>query len=191
LTARLSLGGDYDAQRAILAGGTRTFDVQSALGTVEFVMSQGLSATVGYGHAWLFTSDGMRRNGPAFDVGLEWRRPRTIGSVHYRRAFLPSFGFGGTFQNQELGATLQATLSRGLRWSGGAAYSNNDPLVPGDPTLRTVSTRTSLGWVVKRRLQFDLFALHIAQNSQLAGGRVNRTRAGVQATVTEVMRAPR
>jgi hypothetical protein len=192
LTQRLSLGADYNAERATVARGAETFDVHSALGVVELILGPSATAKFGYGHAWLFTSeiDG-NRDGQALEAGLDWRRARTSGTIGYRRAFLPSFGFGGTFQNQELDASIRAQLSRWLNWSGGLGYAHNDPLVPGDPTLRTVSARTSLGWVVKRRLQFEAYAMHITQDSRLAGGQVNRTRAGLQATVSEVVRAAR
>jgi hypothetical protein len=43
--------------------------------------------------------------------------------------------------------------------------------------------------VVKRFMRFEVFGLHVFQDSGLAGGRVHRTRAGVQATVAGTMRS--
>jgi len=56
-------------------------------------------------------------------------------NVGYRRAFLPSYGFGGTFENQEFSAGFLAALMRRLDWSGTLAYRVNDPLVPRTTTL--------------------------------------------------------
>jgi hypothetical protein len=187
LNARLAVGADYEAQRAIVARGNELFDVHSALGVAEIALGPGAAATVAYGHAWLFTGGGLSRSGPAFDVGLDWHGRRVGGTLRYGRAFLPSFGFGGTFQNQELRATLQASPARWVRWTGGVALSNNEALDPTDPTLRAVTAQTSIGWIVKRRLRFEAFGLHVSQDSGLAGGRVHRTRAGVQATVSEMV----
>jgi hypothetical protein len=189
LTKRVSIGADYEIQRAIVANGTETFDVQSALAVSEFALGPSTKASFGYGHAWLTAGDGFSDNGPAFDVGLEWTGRHSGATLRYGRTFLPSFGFGGTFQNEELRASIRTSLSRSLQWSGSFAISDNDPLEPGDPTLRSISARTALGWVVKRRLRFDGFVQHVSQDSGLAGGRVLRTRAGVQATVSQTVRA--
>jgi hypothetical protein len=190
MTHRWTIGADYDLQRATVGGGAETFAVQSALGVTEFALSRAFTASFGYGHAWLDAGDEAgRRDGAAFNAGLSWSARRIGGTIGYRRAFLPSFGFGGTFQNEELRATLAAQLARYVRWSGGLALSDNDPLRPGDPTLRAISAQTSLGVVVKRFMRFEVFGLHVFQDSGLAGGRVHRTRAGVQATVAGTMRS--
>jgi hypothetical protein len=190
LSKRVAIGADYEAQRAVVDGGAETFDVQSALGVTELALSPTVKASLAYGHAWLTAGrNGFRDSGPAFDVGLEWEGRRVTGALSYGRSFLPSFGFGGTFQNEVLQASLRATLSRWVTWSGGVAVSDNDPLEPGDPTLRAVSAQSSIGWIVKRRLRLEVFGQHVSQDSSAAGGHVLRTRAGVQATVTDTVRA--
>ena len=189
LTQRFSIGADYEIQRAIVANGTETFDVQSALAVSELALGPSTKASFGYGHAWLTAGDGFSDNGPAFDVGLEWTGRHSGATVRYGRTFLPSFGFGGTFQNEELRASIRTALSRSLQWSGNFTISDNDPLEPGDPSLRSISARTALGWVIKRRLRFDAYVQHVSQDSGLAGGHVLRTRAGVQATVSQTVRA--
>ncbi len=192
VSQRFAFGGDYTMQRAIVGDGTETFDVQSALAAVEIGLSPSVRASAGYGHAWLSAGrDGFRDSGPAFNASLDWQGRRVSGTLGYARSFLPSFGFGGTFQNEELRASLRATLSRYVTWTGGVAVSDNDPLQVGDPTLRAVSAQTALGWTVKRRLRFEVFALHVSQDSGRPGGHVLRTRAGVQATVSDTMRATR
>lgn len=190
VTQRLTLGADYQMQRAIVAGGAETFDVQSALGVAEFALRPSLSASVGYGYAWLTAGRSSSRDtGPAFNAGVDWKGRHGGATLTYSRTFLPSFGFGGTFQNEELRATLRTQLTRAVDWSGSAAITDNDPLAPGDLTLRSRSAQTSLGWLAKRRLRFDVFLEHVSQDSGLAGGRVLRTRAGVQATVSQTVRA--
>jgi hypothetical protein len=190
LTPRWTVGADYVLQRATVGRGAETFEVQSALGVTEFALSPALSATFGYGHSWLAAGDAFGpRGGAAFNMGLTWNARRLSGTVGYRRAFLPSFGFGGTFQNEEFSATLAAQVARHVRWKGGVALSDADPLRPIDATLRSISAHTSLGVLLKRYLRLEVFGVHVFQDSGLAGGRVDRTRAGVQATVSGVMRA--
>ena len=192
LNQRVSIGADYDIRRAIVAGGTETFDVQSALAVSEFALGPRFSASLGYGHAWLTAGrNGFTDDGPAFDLALAWNGRHSGASVSYGRTFLPSFGFGGTFQNEELRADIRTSLTRYLQWSGSVAASNNEPLEPGDPSLRSISARTALGWVIKRRLRLDGYLVHVSQDSHLPGGHVLRTRAGVQATVSQTIRATR
>jgi hypothetical protein len=190
ISARVTLGGDYDFERAIVADGGDRFDVQSALFATEFALSQSLSFAAAAGWAWLTPGqEDPSRDGPAFQTGLAWRGRRATADLSYRRTFVPSFGFGGTFQNQELRAGLRLPLSKWVDWGGGAAASNSEPLLPGDPSLKTVSVQSSLGWTVKRHLRFEGFGGYVFQDSGLAGGRVGRTRAGVQASVIDTMRA--
>jgi hypothetical protein len=192
INPRLSLGADDEMQRAIVSGGTETFDVQSALAVSKIALSPAASISLAYGHAWLTAGqNGFSDDGAAFNVGIDWQGRHSGGGLHYSRAFLPSFGFGGTFQNEELRASLRTSLTRWVQWTASAAVSNNDPLEVGDPSLRSVSAMTSLGWVARRWLQMDAFVEHASQNSQLAGGHVLRTRAGVQATVSQTVRATR
>jgi len=189
ISQRVSIGANYEIQRAIVGGGTETFDVQSALAVSQIALGPSVSASFGFGEAWLTTSDGFSDTGPAIDVGVDWTGRHSGATLRYGRTFLPSFGFGGTFQNEELQASLRTSFTRWLQWSGNATLSNNDPLQSGDPALRSISARTALGWIVKRRLRFDAFVEHSSQDSGVVGGHVLRTRGGVQATVSQTVRA--
>jgi hypothetical protein len=190
VSPRFTLGGDYELERAIVADESERFDVQTALFVTEFAVSPSLGLSGGAGYAWLSPSQSQPgRTGPALQAGLVWRGRRSTADLSYRRTFVPSFGFGGTFQNEELRAGLRVPLARWLEWGGGAVGSNSEPLRPGDPTLQTISVQSSLAWTVKRRLRIEGFGAYVFQDSGLAGGRVGRTRAGVQASVTDTVRA--
>ena len=190
MSARVSLGGDYHFERAIMADASDSFDVQSGLFVAELSLSSSVSLAAGAGYAWLSPGQNEpRRDGPAFQGGLVWRGRQATGDLSYRRTFVPSFGFGGTFQNEELRAGLRLPLSKWVEWGGGAAASRSEPLRPDDPTLKTVSVQSSLAWTVKRRLRLEGYGTYLFQDSGLAGGRVGRTRAGVQASVTDTLRA--
>ncbi len=81
-TRRFTLGGDYQAQRAIVAGGAETFDVQSALVVSEIALKPSVSASFGYGYAWLTAGrDSLRDSGPAVNAGLDWRGRHSSGGL--------------------------------------------------------------------------------------------------------------
>jgi hypothetical protein len=189
LSPRVSFGADYVAQRALTGEAEELFDVQSVLAVSEVAIARHVEASFGYGHSWLFAGDGLRRNGPAFRLGLEWHGRRAVGRAGYSRAFVPSFGFGGTFQNEELHANLNAPLGRWLTWGGGLSATRSDPLTQGSPRLRTSLVQSSLAVTVKRRLRLEAVGSHVFQDSSGAGGRVHVTRLGVQASIATPVRA--
>jgi hypothetical protein len=188
VSSRVTVGADYELQRALITGG-EVFDVQSALAIAEVALSPHVALSAGYGHAFLTAGrGGDSRSGPAFEVSLDWQARRVTGTLGYERSFVPSFGFGGTFQNESVRAELRATLARWLQWSSRLSSSNSDPLALGDPTLRAVSGHTALSVVVKRRLRIEGYGEHVRQDSSGAGGRVHRTRVGVQMAVNGLVR---
>jgi len=190
VSPRFTLGGDYELEHGTVADGTEQFDTQTALFVTEFAVSPSLGLSGGAGYAWLAPGQNEPgKTGPALQAGLVWHGHRSTADLSYRRTFVPSFGFGGTFQNEELRAGLRVPLAKWLEWGGGAVGSNSEPLRPGDPTLQTISVQSSLAWTVKRRLRIEGFGAYVFQDSGLAGGRVGRTRAGVQASVTDTVRA--
>jgi len=189
ISPRVAVGVDYSAQRALAGDTADLFDTHSVLAVTEVAVARHVEATFGYGHAWLFTGDGTRRNGPAFRLGLEWHGRRAVGRVEYARAFLPSFGFGGTYQNQELRASLHAPFGRWFTWGAGGGATDSDPLTFGTPKLRAYSAQSSLAVTVKRRLRLEAIGSHVFQDSTGAGGRVHVTRLGVQASIATPMRA--
>jgi hypothetical protein len=188
VSPRVAIGVDYTAQRA-LAGETQDlFDTHSILAVTEVALARHVEASFGYGHSWLFTGDGQRRNGPAFRLGLEWHGRRAVGRVNYARAFLPSFGFGGTYQNEELRADLSVPVGRWFSWAGGGGATHSDPLTFGTPELRAYTAQTSVAVTVKRHLRLEAIASRVFQDSKGAGGTVHVTRLGVQAAIATPVR---
>ena len=200
LTSRVSVGGEYDMRRGIVDQ-VNEFDVQNALGTVDWRLTSRLQLSAGAGLSWLSAARGEEtRSAPAFRAELNGIGPRFGWNVGYRRSFLPSFGFGGTFENQEFTAGFLSTLTRRLDWSSTLAYRVNDPLVDdpllNDPlagpeanlSLKSVWLRSSISYLATRWLRVEGFYAAVLQDSQRAGGKVNRSRLGVQVVTSTRMR---
>jgi hypothetical protein len=189
ISPRVAIGADYTVQRALAGETADLFDTHSVLAVSEVALARHVEASFGYGHSWLFTGDGQRRNGPAFRLGLQWHGRRAVGRITYARAFLPSFGFGGTYQNEELRANLSVPVGRWFSWNGGGGATHSDPLTFGTPELRAYSAQTSIAVTVKRRLRLEAFGSRVFQDSKGAGGRLHVTRLGVQASIATPVRA--
>ena len=98
----------------------------------------------------------------------------------YGRSYIPSFGFGGTVQNEEVRVSLHAPMGRRFELDGTVAYRQNDSLDIAEADLEGVSAQGSFGYAPTRWLRLEVFAIHSFQDSQLAGGQISRTQAGVR-----------
>ena len=210
LSSRLTLGAEYDLRRGTVDQ-VSEFDVQNALATIDWRLAKQLQVSAGAGMSWLSADrEEARQSGPAFRAELSGTSQRFGWNVGYRRAFLPSYGFGGTFENQEFSAGFLSTLTRRLDWSGTLSYRVNDPLlrsdraqgildgpvlldgslpiVQTDLSLESLWLRSSISFLATRWMRVEAFYAGVLQDSQRAGGKVNRSRLGVQVVTSTRLR---
>ncbi len=189
LTPRLSVGAEYNLRRANV-GEIQNFDTQNAMGTVDYHLGPRYSLSAAAGLSWLHTSSESTTVGvhPPFASVSTATGQRLAWNVGYRKSFLPAVGFGGTFQNQEFQAGFFATLARRLSLSGSVAVTENDSLRTSELGLRTTWARSSISYAATRYLRIEGFYSAAFQNSQRPGGRVNRSRSGVQVATSTRMR---
>lgn len=189
LTSRLTIGAQYDFQHAIVSDGGDAFDIQHAMALAELQLGPALALTGSAGQAWLGAGrDVGRRDAPIFRVGLAMTRPRLGWSLEYGRSYLPSFGFGGTMQNEEVVGTLRLPMTRRFAFTGRAGYRENDPLAAGDTSLRAITAQASLTCAATGWLHLEVYGQHAFQDAQRAGGQVDRTQVGVRLATLKPMR---
>src|SRR5262249_41831332 len=138
--ARLTLIADYKFQHAIVATIGQTFDVQNGGGGIEYKLSEltFVSAAAGISHL-ASTETATSRTGPALRVSLAHHVRTADVDLAYIRSFIPSYGFGGTMQNEEASARLRVPLARRIYTVGGVSWRRNDPLTENELPLRSVS----------------------------------------------------
>jgi len=159
------------------------------MGTVDYRIAQRLALSGGAGLSRLsMTGVDANRTAPAFRIGLSGSSARIGWNVGYRKSFLPSFGFGGTFENQEFMAGFLAPLTRRLDLTGSFAVRESDPLVDSDLGLRSIWARSSIAYLANRWVRIEGFYTAVFQDSQRPGGKVNRSRAGVQVVTYKRLR---
>lgn len=182
LRKRLAVGAAYSFRRALVAGGGGVFNVSEITGTVKFQATQTLSLSGALGASQLSDiSRAARQVGPAWSLSATQAVPHASVSVAYLRSYVPSFGLGGTVQNEELDANIRVPFLRNrLYWLGGLSRRSNQPLTPGEQPLQSLWLSSSAGYTVKRWLRVEGYYWRSQQNSQIPGGRVDRSRLGVQ-----------
>jgi len=189
VASHVAIGGEFEARHATVEGASPDFNMEDALFTTEIQLAKRLQLSAGAGYSWLTAREiGVTRAAPALRANLNGSGEKFAWNISYRRSFLPSFGFGGTFQNEELEGGVFGPLSRRFEWSTQIALRNNDPLQEGVPGLVSLWNRGSIAYIANRWLRIQGFYTFAHQDSQRAGGRVDRARVGVQVIATKRMR---
>lgn len=190
LSERMTVGAEYGVRLADLNEGTRQVVFQDAGGTVTYAAGPHTSLSVGAGMSHL--DDRSReetRTGPYVRAGVTHQGDRATVGAAFERMFVPSFGFGGSNQSQELRAFVQMPLTRNRAYvQGSAAWRRSDPFLAGELKLDTIWVRSTLGYALARWLRLEGFYAFTSQDSQVTGGEISRHRSGVQVVISQPVR---
>jgi hypothetical protein len=188
LSRHLAIGGEYQFTNAVVNGRTLAgtpgpqdrFDLQMGSATAQYQAAAGTTVFGGFGVAQLgagLTHEG--RTGPQWRAGISQRVGRGLVAASYERAYIPSFGFGGTFQNEQWTANVHAPIGRTRAYvDGGVSWYNNDSLDSGQPSLQTAWLSGTLGYYATRWLSIEGFYGRTQQDSQRTGGQLERNQIG-------------
>jgi hypothetical protein len=189
LNARLTFLVDYSIQHALVNTVDQTFDVQNGSVGVEYKLSDLTRVFATGGISQLTTSAiAPGRTGPAWRLGLS-RHFRTADvDLDYTRSFVPSYGFGGTMQNEEAGARVRLPLARRVYTSGGVSWRRNDPLVDVEPPLRSVWIEAVFGYAMTPLVHVEAFYGGTHQVIDRPGGVIDRNRFGFQVITAKPLR---
>jgi len=189
LTERFALTADYALQHAIIGSLGEAFNVQNAYGGGEYKLSDltRIFAVAGISRL-VVTQFSQNRTGPAWRLGLS-RQLRTAGvHVLYSRSFVPSYGFGGTMQNEEMTGRFSVPLGRRFYSNSGLSWRRNDPLTDGGLPLRSYWIEGTLGFVATPWVRIEAFYAGTHQTINRPGGQMDRNRAGFQVITAKPVR---
>jgi hypothetical protein len=187
LSRRLVIGGEYEFTRAIVNGSSflgvvgpqDRFNMQTGTLTVQYQAAAGTKLSGGAGLARLGAGlTHEARTGPEWRAGFEQRAGRAVVTASFHRSYIPSFGFGGTFQNEQWMANVRMPLGSRAYVDGGVSWLNNDALDVEQPSLQTAWFSSSVGYYATRWLTLEGFYGRTQQDSQRAGGQLERNQIG-------------
>ena len=214
LNGRTSLTADGDLQHALIAGfapepavataataagptgstladpnGPGTFDLLNGTVGLERRASARLtySGALGISRLGLSTT-GTTRMAPMWRLGLSRQFEKGVVDVGYSRSFVPSYGFGGTVQNEQVTGVARAPLGRRLNGHASLAWRRNEALVNTDPSLWSWWIEGGIGYRLRPWLQLDAFYASDRQRIDRPGGDIVRNRVGVQLSTGRVVR---
>jgi hypothetical protein len=198
LSPHLVVGGEYEFTRAIVnsrsplqqGGQQDRFNMQSGSVTAQYQLRADTTLSGGLGVARLGAGlNHQGRTGPQFQAAIIQRAGRGVVSASFRRAYIPSFGFGGTFQNEQWTANVRMPLGRTRTYvNGGISWLNNDPLDSDQPSLQSAWLSAVFGYYATRWLSLEGFYGRTQQDSQRAGGQLERNQVGFRVVATKPVR---
>lgn len=203
VSERAAIGADYSYRRALVTGDVEPFDFHTAEAALDYELSPLWSLQGGAGVVYLQkTLLTEAHAGPAWRVSLQRSHAGTTFHVGYLRTFIPSFGFGGTVESQDVGVGFRTPLfhSRHFYLDGSAVFRDNQPLTGvaaiADPLtgalqqlpLRSLRTNTILGWEPQPWVRIEAFYSLVQQTSLQVGGYIDRNRVGFQIVTSKPMR---
>lgn len=188
LNARLALTADYQFQHAALRR-DQTFDIHNGWVGLDYKLSE---LTHIYGSGGIsrlgVTEFGTERTGPAWRAGLEHGIRTATVDVHYSKSFVPSYGFGGTMQNEEATARLRTPIGRRLSASGAFSLRRDDPLTFGELPLRSYWIEGTVGYAATPWVRIEGYFAGTHQTITRPGGELDRNRAGIQVVTGRPMK---
>lgn len=192
LSRRWTMGAVTDVRRVVIAGGIEPVVLYHWAGTTEYRVSDQLSLNGSLGASRLgVVATQPARLGLAWSAGTSARFEYATVGARYERSVVPSFGFGGTFQNEELSGTARGPFARNRAyWQGAAAWRGNDPIFPGPPSRRSTWWSGTVGYLLQPWMRVEGFFTR-AQQSTSDGGSINRNRLGFQVVTSKPLRLAR
>ena len=155
--------------------------------TVEFHASRQvvLSGFAGVSHVTASATQDPH-TGPALRAAVTRRDRRTLLMASYERTFVPSYGFGGTFPNQQWQGVLRVPFWRNRAYvEGSLTRFDNQPIEPTQDKLRSLFVGGLLGYRATRWINVEGFYRRTQQNVR---GQLRRDEFGVQVVTATSLR---
>lgn len=188
LNARVALIGDVDSIRATLVDNSH-FNVQNGDGGVEVQLSRSTRVFGAFGMSRLSIQEMPDPlTGPAWRAGLSRRFGASSLDVGYNRAFVPSYSFGGTAQNEELMSSLTMPIARRVYTRSALSWRRNQPLTIGGLRLKSIWIDGTVGYTLRAWLQIEGFYSGTHQTIDRPGGQLDRNRIGFQIITAKPVR---
>ena len=191
LSPRFTLGAEYHLRQAVLEDGDDRFNIQDATITAQYKLTPNMDLS-GFAGASHIGAGLQHREQTGPSVGISISRQLTkaaLISAGYQRTFIPSWAFGGTFQNQELFATLRVPFARNQAYvEGRATLLDAEALQSGEPTLRSLWVGTVLGYRATRWLRLEGYYDRSGQDTNRPGGDRHRNIVGFRVVTAKPMK---
>lgn len=192
VSPRLALGTDYSFRRALVVGDADVFFLHSTMGAVDYDLSSTWAMSAAAGLVYMQSTPTLpSHTGPAYRVSIERHREGRVLHAGYLRSYIPSFGFGGTVQEQQASVGYHTPLfnSRHFYLDANAVFRDDEPLTSIDQLpLRSLRTYATIGWQPAQYVRIEGFYVRVQQTSLRFNGQIYRNRVGFQIVTSKPVR---
>jgi hypothetical protein len=188
--ARVSAGAEYSVRFADLNEGTRSMQFHDAGGLLTLALGPQTTLSAAAGISYI--ADDLldqTKTAPYYRLGLMHRLSEATIGTSYERSYVPSFGFGGSNQSQELRGFVHMPIPLNRTYvQASVAWRRSVPLLASDLELDSTLTRATVGYAIARWFRVEGFHAFTRQDSTITGGEINRHRFGGQVVISQPMR---
>lgn len=189
LSTRATVGGEYSLRFANVNDGARSLNFQDAGGTISYQTGPYTTLTAAAGISHL--SDETRnetRTAPYFRGGITHHTANATFGSNYERTFVPSFGFGGANESQELSGFVHMPIPRNRAYVQGTVSWRRNKAFLTSLELDTIVARSTLGYALARWFRLEGSYAYSRQDSRITGGEIDRHRLGANVVIAQPMR---
>ena len=188
-TARTAFTSDYDLQHAKVGIAGVPFTVHNADAGFERQLTKTIYADGAMGISFLGPSVlGPAKSGLNWRTGLIFESRRTHIDARYARMFVPSYGFGGTMQDDDVSGRVVYQISRGFYSRAAASWRRSEPLTESETRIRSRWVDAAFGYATRSGIQFEGFWSTTRQTVNQLLGELGRHQVGFHVIATRPMR---
>ncbi len=191
LSERLTVGVEGRIRRSdITRLDPRVIWFRNVGGAVEYRLTEFVAVTGAVGVAHLRDSRfDDTRTAPYYRIGIDRHTERIDAGATFERSYMPSFGFSGSNDTQEVRGYVRMPFSRNRFYvQSDGIWRRSNPFFAGEIQLDTFVTSNTVGYSALRWLRVEGYHAYSRQDSIITGGEVDRHRIGAQLVVSQPMR---
>jgi hypothetical protein len=189
LSQRTTVTADADVQHATIGTAEQVFDIQHGMVGIDQQLTESMHVFASGGFSRLGVTElSAPRSGLAWKMGLVEHYRKTVIDVSYIRSFVPSFGFGGTMQNEALSARISVPITRRLYTTDLVSWNREDPLAIAVPQLRSRWIEAAVGYAASPWLRIEAFMAGTQQSVGDLDTPLLHNQYGVQVIASKPMR---
>lgn len=191
LSERLAVGAEGRVRRSDLRRvDPRVIWLQNAGALLDYRLTPHVTVTVAAGLSRLTDSRfDTTRQSPYYRAQLDRSVEHMSAGVAFERSYMPSFGFSGSNDTQELRGYVHLPFSQNrLYVQSDGLWRRSNPFFADEIRLDTWIVTNTVGYALTRWMRVQASHAYSRQDSIITGGEVDRHRAGVQLVVSQPMR---
>lgn len=190
ISERATVGAEYSIRFADLNEGTRSMRFNDVGAVFQYALGPHtmFSAAGGMSH---LADDllNQTRTAPYVRASIVQNLESASIGASYERTFVPSFGFGGSNESQEVRGYVHMPITKNRAYvQASLAWRHSIPYIATDLETDSILARSTVGYALARWLRLEGFYTFSRQDSFVTGGEVNRHRVGAQVVISQPMR---